>query len=338
MPSRISAYLHRLSLEYARADEKVLISVVQSARWSLVEGVEFDSWNGGQHGHNLIFYLQPELLAKIPLSSQPDLGERMRIDINAASASIENEYIKKVFFDIDAEASDARPTSEMPAFWKPGFLRVFVSHRDTHKRDAKALAEELEEYGISSFVAHETIEPDSEWLVEINKALSTMEVMLALVTDDFHDSVWTNQEIGFALGRGVPVISTKLGKSDPRGFIQSRQALKISSDDVRGAAIELFNRLSIKVGAADRLRGHLVSALCASTSYLQACRRFDRLTDIEGFTRQDANQIIRAFSANSQLYHCNYLLSKNRLTRFLQSCTGERYTIAGNRITEELPF
>jgi hypothetical protein len=61
------------------------------------------------------------------------------------------------------------------------------------------------------------------WQQEIEKGLETMEVMLAFITDDFHDSVWTNQEVGYALGKGVPIIPVKFGRNDPDGFIGSKQ-------------------------------------------------------------------------------------------------------------------
>jgi hypothetical protein len=295
----------------------------------------------GQHGHNLIIHLTPEQLGLVPLAAQRDTAERLRIDVNAASASIENEYIANVYLEMDdgsASVSSAAPSIELPAFWKSGHLRLFVSHRDTHKRIAHALARELEEYGISSFVAHDTIEPDTEFIVEINRALASMEIMLALVTDDFHESVWTNQEVGFALGWGVPVISAKLGKADPKGFIQARQALPIYEDQLKEAGVALFGKLAERLNASDRLRGHLVSAFCASTDFNEARQRFDRIKDLKGFTENDVAQIVNAFPKNSQLHNCYYLVLKNRLVHFLGGCTGKTYRIAGHQIIEEIPF
>lgn len=328
-------------MEYERAGEETLHDIVSKAKWRIEEGVEFESWNGGQHGHNLIMHLTPEQLGQVPLATQRDTAERLRADVNAASTSIEDEYIAAVHLEMDdgsALMGSVTPGLALPNFWKPGHLRLFVSHRDSHKHTAHALARELEEYGISSFVAHDTIEPDAEWLVEINKALTTMEIMLALVTDDFHESVWTNQEVGVALGRGVPVISAKLGKTDPRGFIQSRQALKISEDDLEAAAVALFGKLSERLNATDRLRGHLVSAFCASENFNETRRRFDRLKSLNGFTKNEVTQIMTAFTKNSQLHNCYYLNSKNRLVRFLEECTGSPYRIDGRQIIEEIPF
>lgn len=112
------------------------------------------------------------------------------------------------------------------SIWKRNCLKLFISHRDTHKAEARRLADALEAYGISAFVAHDTIEPMTTWQHEIEKGLQTMEVMLAFVTDDFEKSVWTNQEVGYALGKGAPIIPVKFEHKDPPGFIGSKQALK----------------------------------------------------------------------------------------------------------------
>ena len=97
--------------------------------------------------------------------------------------------------------------------------RLFISHRDTHKVDAQDLADALKPYGISAFVAHDTIEPMTTWQREIEGGLATMEVMVAFITDDFHDSDCPNQEVGIALGKSVPVIPVKFERTDPKGFI-----------------------------------------------------------------------------------------------------------------------
>ena len=38
----------------------------------------------------------------------------------------------------------------------------------------------------------------------------SMDVLLALITKDFDKSNWTAQEIGFVLGRNVPVVQLKM--------------------------------------------------------------------------------------------------------------------------------
>ena len=63
---------------------------------------------------------------------------------------------------------------------------------------------------MSCFVAHVDIHPTKEWQDEIESALSSMDGFVALLTDKFHESDWTDQEVGFALARGVPIIAVRL--------------------------------------------------------------------------------------------------------------------------------
>ena len=112
-----------------------------------------------------------------------------------------------------------------PSFWKPDYLRVFVSHLAKNRRRVAKLKFALDGWGASCFIAHEDIEPSREWQSEIESALATMDVMLAIVEPGFRESAWTDQEIGYALGRGVDVVPVCIGL-DPHGFIAKIQGIK----------------------------------------------------------------------------------------------------------------
>lgn len=105
-----------------------------------------------------------------------------------------------------------------PAFWRKEFFRVFLSHLAAHRVDAAALQTALLTQGITSFVAHNDIEPTTEWQSQIELALQTTQALVAMLHAGFHASKWTDQELGYAMGRGVPVFSVRLGE-DPYGFI-----------------------------------------------------------------------------------------------------------------------
>src|ERR1700752_1963309 len=237
LPSKVPAYLRRLKLEYERTDSTRLLELITSARVKVIEETSYDNWDGGTYGHDVILFVPDEVLGDIGFESAKQLAETICNDLNKCAGSVNNESIRLVHLELtdqsDADfqsavsfAQQQQTNPDSIRFWKPGHLRMFVSHRDTHKSSARDLADALDAYGISTFVAHDTIEPMATWQREIEKALETMEVMLAFVTDDFHDSVWTNQEVGYALGKGVPIIPIKFEHKDPVGFIGPKQALK----------------------------------------------------------------------------------------------------------------
>lgn len=123
----------------------------------------------------------------------------------------------------DEEKKDS--TDITPAFWDEGCFRLFVSHLVEHKDDAIYLKNNMLRYGISCFVAHRDIEPSREWLNEIELGLKTCDSLVALLRPGFHASKWTDQEIGYAMGRDLLVTSVRLGE-DPYGFIGRYQAVQ----------------------------------------------------------------------------------------------------------------
>ena len=87
---------------------------------------------------------------------------------------------------------------------------------------------ELANYGIASFVAHKDIEPMWEWELEIRRALFSMDFLIALLTEEFSNSNWTDQEIGVAYGRRIPIIPIRIGKDRKWTKTQSMKAIPVS--------------------------------------------------------------------------------------------------------------
>lgn len=119
------------------------------------------------------------------------------------------------------------PPDAITRIWGDHGFRVFLSHKSEVKKKTAELKEGLQLFGVSCFVAHEDIHPTKAWQDEIENALASMDGFVALMTKDFHDSLWTDQEVGYAVARGVPIIAVRLG-TDPYGFIGKFQAMSSS--------------------------------------------------------------------------------------------------------------
>jgi len=131
-----------------------------------------------------------------------------------------------------------------PEIWQPDdVFRLFISHISAHRDKAKRLKDELAIFHIAGFVAHEDIMPTREWQKEIERALFTMDAMLTIHTRGFSESVWTQQEIGFALGRGVKIIALRFDE-DPKGFISKDQAVLWGGRNAKEVAQEIFSILA----------------------------------------------------------------------------------------------
>ncbi len=75
-----------------------------------------------------------------------------------------------------------------------------------------------------AFVAHEDIAPTTDWLNEIRKALNTCHAFTALICEEFPKSRYCDQEVGFAMQRGILVMPIRL-EGDPYGFMAPLQGV-----------------------------------------------------------------------------------------------------------------
>jgi hypothetical protein len=157
--------------------------------------------------------------------SSSDYGSKW-VYSKAALQGVPSETLLRIADELGIEAPRGRAIASMaPKNWQntKGF-RLFISHIAAHKDRATRLKACLAPHGIVGFVAHEDIRPTLEWQTEIERALRTMDAFIAIHTPGFSKSFWTQQEIGFAVGCGVKIISFKMGE-DPTGFLSKHQAL-----------------------------------------------------------------------------------------------------------------
>jgi hypothetical protein len=149
-----------------------------------------------------------------------------RVYAKAVLARVSEADLLKVADELDLTPPGTPAIGAVPpANWKDTKdFRLFISHISEDKLIATRLKDTLARYSIAGFVAHEDIHPTLAWMDEVERALQTMDAMVAVHTKGFSASFWTQQEVGFALGRGTKVISFKMGE-DPTGFIGKHQAL-----------------------------------------------------------------------------------------------------------------
>ena len=70
-----------------------------------------------------------------------------------------------------------------------------------------------------------------------------MDIFIGIVTDNFHEGSWTDQEVGYAYKRKVPRILVKLENLSPRGFVSSEQALTANWNNIHNKIIEQIKKI-----------------------------------------------------------------------------------------------
>jgi len=186
--------------------------------------------------------------------------------------------------------------SDEKRIWDETGYRVFLGHKAEVKREAASLKHSLRIYGISAFVAHADIQPTREWQEEILNALASMDAFIALLTPKYHQSFWTDQEVGYAVCRGVPLIAVKLGR-DPYGFIGKFQALSCGWED---APLQIAKLLVQQ----PRMLNAYIDAVSKCETYEMGNIQAGLLPTLQNLAGEQVERLVEAFNKNSQVDGC----------------------------------
>lgn len=209
-----------------------------------------------------------------------------------------NETLKELAGYFGISDVRAQPINS-PDFWKDNYYRLFISHRSDDKVEVGSLQKALENCGISAFVAHVDITPSKEWLEQIELALRTCDGLLAYLTDKFHESQWTDQEVGFALARGARVIPLEKGTL-PYGFMGKYQALRPGKLDTLHVAVEVMKLVMNDPRTGPSFAELIISGLASSQSYGTSTNCMTALEALPTILPQELSSLKNAFDSNDQ--------------------------------------
>jgi hypothetical protein len=185
--------------------------------------------------------------------------------------------------------------------WQNGKLKLFLSHVSTHKDSVSKLKSALNWYRISSFVAHQDIEPTREWQKEIELALHSMDALAAILTPDFHDSKWTDQEVGFAFGKNTLVIPVRIG-TDPYGLLGKVQGVPGQLRNSHLLASKIVDLLVKNPKTKAVMRESLIYALEQASSFSASIEVSKKLASLRDFTSEQVDRLDNACQNNDQVY------------------------------------
>lgn len=185
-------------------------------------------------------------------------------------------------------------------------LELFISHSSIQKERAHNLREELQMYGCSAFVAHEDISPNRLWQEDITAALKSTDVLIGLCSKEFNESPWCQQEIGWALGRGIPVLMVKLNSHvSPTGFVSQRQAFrakgKTDYERRRSFYNDLFKEFRAHTEVGVKFRKTLLGHLQQAGHFLHVDKLVNQLKHFAEYDDADRAVAQYAIENNGQL-------------------------------------
>jgi hypothetical protein len=343
LPSRVDSYLATLNRVYEQADKMLLREIVVNGLVSIHEGSDYDGWNGGIYGHAITLTVSEDLFLRA-IDAREDFQARIAEDLNKLNNS-RNEHISEVFIEMSPSDRDrwreksgvyrppmpshAVPADALARIWGSHRIRVFLSHKANVKVETSLLKQALARCGIAAFVAHDDIEPTQEWLREIERALFSMDALVALLTPDFHDSNWTDQEVGVAIGRGVPLIPVRLG-SDPYGLMGKGQGLGgCSWSDTSSIAKKVFDLLYKRLADKSRMFECALAAYSDSATFADSAWKVEHLLSVlSDLSSNQIDRLLDAYGANDQNKYS--FKGRDLLRPLLERWTGKEWTVTKN--------
>lgn len=180
-------------------------------------------------------------------------------------------------------------------------ILTFLSHADDDKAIAGRIAEGLKKYHFDVFVAHNDIEPGSDWENTLKTRIAECDLFVALLSSKFKNANYTNQEVGFAICLEKKIFPFSIDGTIPYGFMSRYQSSKFNVkkiDEEIQKISELFRRV---IDGTFRNIYELISALKFAGSYMEANRISRELSTHSGFTNWQLKQIAEAYNANDQV-------------------------------------
>lgn len=200
-----------------------------------------------------------------------------------------------------------------PGNWKPGYVKLFLSHSARHKQFVGAVARELAVVGVHGFVAHDTMTVSKPWQAQIEQALNSMQAFVAIVHSEFNESAWCQQEVGWALGRRVPYFAVRMG-TDPVGFIGREQwPSAVASNEVE-VVVQLAAWIASIPELGQTMVDGLFAALESAGNYYDAGATAERIAALNSLSNEQFARLDAIFWGNDQVY--NGVLPKRALQPF----------------------
>ena len=252
----------------------------------------------------------------IPTNHQPSYNSKY-VYVREVLPKVQDEIVLEIAAELGIEhKSEQLNSTEVKeteaTFWKPGHFKLFISHLASFKKTIGILKAELEKYGISSFVAHEDIEPTREWQDEIEKGLFSMDAFCAVLMEGFKESNWTDQEVGVAVGRNVLIIPIRKGL-DPYGFIGKYQGFQAIGKNIGQVAEGIFEIISRNEKTKSKYLNTLVELILLSNTANQAVERLNALKKVKDLPKEKIEYLQEKITENENLKQITFLNPFNEI-------------------------
>lgn len=202
---------------------------------------------------------------------------------------------------------------------------TFISHSHLDNEIATRIRRELDDFGLSAFVAHEDIEPSEEWAKEIVRVAGECRIFLYLLTENFYNSKtrWPDHEIGMGISRhalSIPISLDSVVHVDPYGALAHIQKVKIFEESYYGSSFVVKSKQK-KIGLAqfvlskwhekegDQVVEFFIARLPEAEDFKSAkaiCKTLRFMERWNWLKEEDVNKIVKYGLANNQVFNYQF--------------------------------
>jgi len=220
-------------------------------------------------------------------------------------------------------------------------LQIFFSYSTSDKSITGHFKNSLERYGFVVFVAHDddAIEPAVEWQNEIIDNIKKCDVFIPLITNNFKESSWTDQETGMAKINNKFIIPIEVDET-PYGFIGYIQSLKVnkkklfsenpieSKTYIGDLSYKIFQTIIKESSFEKHMVDIFINDFRGVISYSMADNMVELVEQFHNFTSEQVNQIYKITKENRQINeaHLSRIALAKFFTTYKDDLTESEYT------------
>ena len=184
-------------------------------------------------------------------------------------------------------------------------MQAFLSYHEDEQGDAyaSALQGELRILGIDATMARHSIRPGADWALTIREHLEAISALLCIGTTGYTKSAWCQQEIGWAIGRNLPVLWIRYdGEERSVGFLAARQDLEVlNTESSERTAQMVASWLLSETQTREETKTSLLDALVHSSSFRNTRCIANVIASLGALSDEEWYRIEQASAENPQV-------------------------------------
>ena len=178
---------------------------------------------------------------------------------------------------------------------------VFLSYDKEDTNAAAIVYEGLKNIGIDCFFAPVDLPVGQDFRIKLMEKIKSCTTIVVLISQNYHTSVYTDQELGIALGLNKNIIPICLDDAIPYGFLDGKQCICCNGASVSTQMEKLEEVILQYIGYEKTQVDFHIEHIYVSNSWEEAGYWAQKIQDVTQFSTNQVNRIADAIIRNDQV-------------------------------------